>query len=228
MNCKLTAVPFLFLMLVLCARLPVPTALLVRRAVGTSPVRAPGELVASLALPSREHGPSSSARPRRRRSPTSPTSLAMASPASAPTPTVLVAAAALLDDRGRILLAQRPPGKSMAGLWEFPGGKVNPGERLEAALARELEEELGIRVDVGAMAPITFASHAYADFYLIMPLFLVEGWTGTPAGKEGQALEWVAATRLGSKPMPPADLPLLAAVEAAARARAVPAGADAT
>lgn len=143
-------------------------------------------------------------------------------------PTVLVAAAALLDDRGRVLLAQRPAGKSMAGLWEFPGGKVQPGERLEAALARELEEELGIKADVAAMSPITFASHAYESFYLVMPVFLVEKWTGTPTGREGQAVEWVAATNLASKPMPPADAPLLAAVEAAVRAKAVPSVADAT
>jgi 8-oxo-dGTP diphosphatase len=142
--------------------------------------------------------------------------------------TVLVAAAALLDDRGRVLLAQRPAGKSMAGLWEFPGGKVDPGESLEAALARELAEELGVAVDPAGMTPLTFASHSYETFYLVMPLYLVTAWTGTPAGKEGQALEWVPAGRLGSKPMPPADAPLLAAVERAARDRAVPAVADAT
>lgn len=153
-----------------------------------------------------------------------------ASQAAPPLKTVLVAAAALLDDRGRILLAQRPAGKSLAGLWEFPGGKVNPGESLEAALGRELREELGIAIEPGGsgLAPLTFASHAYADFYLVMPLFLVTAWSGTPAGREGQALEWVPATDLASKPMPPADLPLLAAVERAARERAVPPMADAT
>ena len=142
--------------------------------------------------------------------------------------TVLVAAAALLDDRGRILLAQRPPGKSMAGLWEFPGGKVDAGESLEGALVRELEEELGITVDPAALSPLTFASHAYPDFNLVMPLFLVTAWKGEPASKEGQALAWLPAGDLASKPMPPADLPLLGAVEAAARARAVPSVADAT
>jgi len=154
--------------------------------------------------------------------------MASSSPPSTPLPTVLVVAAALLDDRGRILLAQRPPGKSMAGLWEFPGGKVKDGERLEAALARELKEELGIVADTASMTPITFASHAYEHFYLIMPLFLVEKWTGTVTGREGQAVEWVAATNLASKPMPPADGPLLKAVEAAVRGKVVPAAADAT
>ena len=150
--------------------------------------------------------------------------------ADTPTPkkTVLVAAAALLDDRGRVLLAQRPASKSMAGLWEFPGGKVDEGETLEAALLRELAEELGIQVDPASLSPLTFASHAYPAFNLVMPLFLVTAWTGEPAGREGQALAWLPAGDLASKPMPPADLPLLAAVEAAARARAVPAVADAT
>jgi 8-oxo-dGTP diphosphatase len=116
----------------------------------------------------------------------------------------------------------------MAGLWEFPGGKVDEGETLEGALARELHEELGVTVDPAGLTPLTFASHAYEPFYLVMPLYLVTAWSGTPAGKEGQALEWVPATDLGRKPMPPADAPLLAAVERAARDRAVPAVADAT
>lgn len=210
-----------------CARLPSP-ALLVRRAVRVSLVRTPTGLKATGARSVFAHAPPSAAPSPGRRHRRPSTTLAMASPPAGQLPTVLVAAAALLDDRGRILLAQRPAGKAMAGLWEFPGGKVNPGERLEAALARELEEELGIKADVASMTPITFASHAYETFYLIMPLFLVEKWAGTCAGREGQALAWVAATDLASKPMPPADLPLLAAVEAAVRAKAVPGVADAT
>lgn len=153
--------------------------------------------------------------------------------------TVLVAAAALLDDRGRVLLSKRPEGKQMAGLFEFPGGKVDEGETLEAALARELREELGIDADVSSMRPLTFASHSYTkksyendveeSFYLIMPLFEVTKWQGEPTAREGQgALEWAAATELRRYEMPPADLPLLDVVEAAARARAVPSVADAT
>ena len=116
----------------------------------------------------------------------------------------------------------------MAGLYEFPGGKVDPGETLEGCLVRELREELGIEADPGSMRPLTFASHAYENFYLIMPLFEVTKWTGEPAAREGQELEWAPASRLRSFEMPPADLPLLEAVEAAARSRAVPGVADAT
>lgn len=144
--------------------------------------------------------------------------------------TVLVAAAALLDDRGRVLLSKRPEGKSMAGLFEFPGGKVEVDrETLEAALARELHEELGIDADVSSMRPLTFASHTYDAFYLVMPLFAVTSWKGEPTAREGQGeLVWAPASDLRKYEMPPADLPLLDAVEAAARARAVPSVADAT
>ena len=125
---------------------------------------------------------------------------------------VLVSAVALIDADGRILLAQRPPGKSMAGLWEFPGGKVEPGETPEAALIRELREELGIDTQTACLAPMTFASHAYADFHLLMPLFACRRWQGVPQPREGQALAWVRANALRSYPMPPADLPLIAAI----------------
>ena len=149
-------------------------------------------------------------------------------------PTILVAAAAILDDAGRVLLARRPPGKALASLWEFPGGKVAPGETPEAALVRELAEELGIEVAEGNLSPLTFASHAYADadspFHLLMPLYTVTVWRGDvgAVGREGQALEWVRAGDLRRKAMPPADAPLLPAVEAAVAARAVPSVADAT
>ncbi len=122
---------------------------------------------------------------------------------------VLVAACALVDVDGRILLAQRPEGKSMAGLWEFPGGKVEAGERPEETLIRELGEELGIEVNEACLAPLTFASHAYEDFHLLMPLYICRRWTGTPIGKEDQALKWVRATRLRDYPMPAADEPLI-------------------
>ncbi|ERP87871.1 NTP pyrophosphohydrolase [Labrenzia sp. C1B10] len=122
---------------------------------------------------------------------------------------VLVAACALVDADGRILLAQRPEGKSMAGLWEFPGGKVEQGERPEESLIRELEEELGIEVNEACLAPLTFASHSYEDFHLLMPLFICRRWNGTPLGKEGQALKWVRAVRLRDHPMPAADEPLI-------------------
>lgn len=122
---------------------------------------------------------------------------------------VLVAAAALIDVDGRILLAQRPEGKSMAGLWEFPGGKMEPGETPEAALIRELREELGIEVNAACLAPFTFASHAYEHFHLLMPLFLCRKWQGTPTAREGQRLAWVAPERLGAYKMPEADLPLV-------------------
>ncbi len=123
--------------------------------------------------------------------------------------TVLVSAVALIDRDGRVLIAQRPEGKSMAGLWEFPGGKVEPGETPEAALIRELHEELGIGTWESCLAPLTFASHGYEDFHLLMPLYACRKWEGTPVSKEGQALKWVFAKDLRSYPMPPADLPLI-------------------
>ncbi|WP_417680640.1 (deoxy)nucleoside triphosphate pyrophosphohydrolase [Roseibium sp.] len=122
---------------------------------------------------------------------------------------VLVAACALVDIDGRILLAQRPEGKSMAGLWEFPGGKVEAGERPEETLIRELDEELGISVNEACLAPLTFASHAYEDFHLLMPLYVCRRWDGTPSAMEGQALKWVRPVRLRDYPMPPADEPLI-------------------
>ncbi len=123
--------------------------------------------------------------------------------------TLLVSAVALIDPDGRVLLAQRPAGKSLAGLWEFPGGKVEPGETPEAALIRELHEELGIDTWASCLAPLTFASHSYPDFHLLMPLFACRRWQGTPMGREGQHLAWVRADRLRDYPMPPADLPLI-------------------
>ncbi|MBS8262087.1 (deoxy)nucleoside triphosphate pyrophosphohydrolase [Roseibium polysiphoniae] len=122
---------------------------------------------------------------------------------------VLVAACALVDADGRILLAQRPEGKSMAGLWEFPGGKIEAGERPEETLIRELDEELGLSVNEACLAPLTFASHAYEDFHLLMPLFICRRWEGTPVGREGQALKWVRPVRLRDYPMPAADEPLI-------------------
>ena len=124
-------------------------------------------------------------------------------------PLVLVAAAALTDVDRRVLIAQRPPGKSMAGLWEFPGGKVEPGETPEAALVRELREELDIEVCLECLAPFTFASHAYPTFHLLMPLFLCAKWEGEITPREGQTIKWVRASRLRDYPMPPADLPLI-------------------
>jgi 8-oxo-dGTP diphosphatase len=123
---------------------------------------------------------------------------------------VLVSAVALIDLDGRVLLAQRPEGKSMAGLWEFPGGKVDPGETPEAALIRELDEELGISTHASCLAPLTFASHGYPDFHLLMPLFACRRWEGTPVSREGQALRWVRVQDLRDYPMPPADVPLIA------------------
>ena len=123
--------------------------------------------------------------------------------------TVLVSAVALIDRDSRLLLAQRPNGKSMSGLWEFPGGKVEPGETPEAALIRDLHEELGIETWQSCLAPLTFASHSYEDFHLLMPLFACRKWQGTPESREGQALKWVRAADLRGYPMPPADLPLI-------------------
>lgn len=122
---------------------------------------------------------------------------------------VLVAACALVDADGRVLIAQRPAGKSMAGLWEFPGGKMETNERPEQTLIRELKEELGIDVQEPCLAPLTFASHAYADFHLLMPLYVCRRWTGFVQGREGQALAWVRPTQLRDYPMPPADEPLI-------------------
>ncbi|MBQ2261519.1 MAG: 8-oxo-dGTP diphosphatase MutT [Loktanella sp.] len=122
---------------------------------------------------------------------------------------VLVSAVALIDADGRVLLAQRPEGKSMAGLWEFPGGKVEAGETPEAALIRELHEELGIGTWASCLAPLTFASHAYADFHLLMPLFACRKWEGTPQSREGQSLKWVRPNDLRNYPMPAADVPLI-------------------
>jgi 8-oxo-dGTP diphosphatase len=122
---------------------------------------------------------------------------------------VLVAACALVDSDGRVLIAQRPAGKPMAGLWEFPGGKVEPNERPEQTLIRELEEELGIIVNEACLAPLTFASHVYADFHLLMPLYVCRRWEQTVTAKEGQKLAWVRPNKLRDYPMPPADVPLI-------------------
>jgi 8-oxo-dGTP diphosphatase len=122
---------------------------------------------------------------------------------------VLVAACALFDPDGRILLAQRPPGKAMGGLWEFPGGKVESGERPEASLIRELQEELGIVVKEECLAPLTFASHRYPDFHLLMPLYVCRRWDGIAQPREAQTLKWVRPNDLRNYPMPPADEPLI-------------------
>ncbi len=123
---------------------------------------------------------------------------------------LLVAAVALIDVDGRVLLAQRPAGKPMAGLWEFPGGKVQPDETPEAALIRELDEELGIDVAANCLAPFTFASHAYPEFHLLMPLYVCRRWQGIAVAREGQRLKWVRPAQLADYPMPPADKPLVA------------------
>ena len=123
---------------------------------------------------------------------------------------VLVAACAMLDTDGRVLIAQRPAGRPMAGLWEFPGGKVEDGERPEDTLIRELKEELGIIVDEPCLAPLAFASHAYPDFHLLMPLYVCRRWEGVVMAREGQRLAWVRPNRLRDYPMPPADEPLVA------------------
>ena len=122
---------------------------------------------------------------------------------------LLVAACALVDADGRVLIAQRPPGKTLAGLWEFPGGKVEPGETPEATLIRELGEELGVETQLACLAPLTFARHAYEDFHLLMPLFVCRRFTGTPHPREGQVLKWVRPKQLRDYPMPPADAPLI-------------------
>ena len=123
--------------------------------------------------------------------------------------TVLVAAVALIDADGRVLLAKRPVGKSMAGLWEFPGGKIETDETPEAALIRELTEELGIDTWQSCLAPLSFASHTYEDFHLLMPLFVCRKWEGSPQPREGQELKWVRPRDLRSYPMPAADIPLI-------------------
>jgi 8-oxo-dGTP diphosphatase len=122
---------------------------------------------------------------------------------------VLVAACALVDVDGRVLIAERPAGKAMAGLWEFPGGKVEAGERPEQTLIRELKEELGITVNEACLAPLTFASHGYPGFHLLMPLYVCRRWDGTVTGQEGQRLAWVRPNRLRDYKMPPADEPLV-------------------
>lgn len=125
---------------------------------------------------------------------------------------LVVVACALIDADSKILLAQRPEGKTLAGLWEFPGGKLETGERPEAALIRELNEELGIRVEAACLAPLTFASHAYDEFHLLMPLYICRRWQGFVASRENQALKWVAPLELRNFPMPPADAPLIPAL----------------
>jgi 8-oxo-dGTP diphosphatase len=127
-----------------------------------------------------------------------------------PLPLVLVVAVALIDIDGRVLLAQRPEGKHLAGLWEFPGGKVHEGETPEAAVVRELREELAVDITESCLAPFTFASHAYEDFQLLMPLYVCRVWKGTPTPLEGQTLRWVRPMAMASLPMPPADAPLVA------------------
>lgn len=137
----------------------------------------------------------------------------MTEPSEKKNPIILVAACALVDADGRILLAQRPKGKSMEGLWEFPGGKVEDGETPEETLVRELKEELGIETKVACLAPLTFASHAYEKFHLLMPLYVCRRYEGTPRGVEGQALKWVRPQALRDYPMPPADEPLIPALQ---------------
>jgi 8-oxo-dGTP diphosphatase len=131
---------------------------------------------------------------------------------TSPRKLLLVAAVALVDADGRVLIAQRPEGKQLAGLWEFPGGKVEPGERPEETLIRELAEELGIVVKEACLAPLTFASHAYETFHLLMPLYICRRWDGFVEAREGQALKWVRPARLRDYPMPPADEPLIPAL----------------
>jgi 8-oxo-dGTP diphosphatase len=128
-------------------------------------------------------------------------------------PILTVVAVALVDADGRVLLAQRPEGKAMAGLWEFPGGKIHPGESPEAALIRELKEEIDIDVTEACLAPFTFASHRYESFHLLMPLYVCRRWKGTMRPREGQTLAWVRPAKLGDYPMPPADKPLVAMLQ---------------
>mmetsp|Transcript_11458 Transcript_11458/g.23955 ORF Transcript_11458/g.23955 Transcript_11458/m.23955 type:complete len:218 (-) Transcript_11458:269-922(-) len=128
---------------------------------------------------------------------------------------VLVVAAALIDNQGRVLLAQRPPGKAMAGLWEFPGGKVEAGEAPETALARELREELGVDVECAELKPLTFASHTYDTFHLLMPLFTCTKWSGDPTPLEGQQITWAASDELHTFEMPAADVPLIEPIQRA-------------
>ncbi|HTS94119.1 MAG TPA: (deoxy)nucleoside triphosphate pyrophosphohydrolase [Stellaceae bacterium] len=137
----------------------------------------------------------------------------MAATGVEPLPVVLVVAVALVDPDGRVLLAQRPPGKAMAGLWEFPGGKVHAGETPEVALIRELREELGIDVTESCLAPYTFASHRYESFHLLMPLYVCRRWSGMVTPREGQTLAWVRPQRMAEYPMPPADKPLVAMLQ---------------
>lgn len=125
-------------------------------------------------------------------------------------PLLLVAAAALVDPDGRVLICQRPEGKPLAGLWEFPGGKVEPGETPEQCLIRELDEELGVQVTRACLAPFVFASHGYEAFHLLMPLYLIRRWEGQVTAREHKALAWVKPSKLGDYPMPPADAPLVA------------------
>jgi 8-oxo-dGTP diphosphatase len=130
--------------------------------------------------------------------------------APAPRPLVIVAALALVDSDGRVLLTQRPEGKAMAGLWEFPGGKIEAGELPEEAVIREAREELGIDIHKSCLAPLTFASHGYEAFHLLMPLYVCRVWQGTVRGREGQAMVWVRPNEMGRYSMPPADKPLIA------------------
>jgi 8-oxo-dGTP diphosphatase len=123
---------------------------------------------------------------------------------------ILVVACALVDADRRILIAQRPPGKQLAGLWEFPGGKIEPGETPEDALIRELDEELGVSTKTACLAPLTFASYSYDNFHLLMPLYVCRKWQGTPVAREHSDLKWVRAQKLREYPMPPADEPLIA------------------
>jgi len=131
---------------------------------------------------------------------------------SAELPILLVVACALVDPDGRVLIAERPPGKQLAGLWEFPGGKLHPGEGPETCLIRELKEELGITVEAPCLAPLTFASHAYERFHLLMPLFICRKWAGIAQSLEGQHLAWARPGKLRDYPMPPADAPLIPAL----------------